>query len=59
MPVAPAAVGVNGQFTFARWGNPQLAPGGLLKLPIVFKDHEGREYNATFTLQMGPLTPAK
>jgi hypothetical protein len=54
---APAAKAV--EFSFARWGNPQLGPGGILKLPAVFKDDAGKEYNATVTLQMSTLIPAK
>jgi len=44
----------------ARWGNPQLTPGGILKLPIVFKDQAtGKEYTTTIALQMTPLLPVK
>ncbi len=65
MPVAPRppASGPGpecGQLAIARWGNPQLTPSGVLKLPVVFKDEAtGMEYNTTIVIQLNPLVPCK
>jgi len=61
MPHAPAGAGREcGQLAITRWGNPQLTPSGVLKLPVVFKDQAtGVEYNTTIVIQLNPLVPCK
>lgn len=57
---APGPITVSGSLEVARWGNPQLTPGGVLKLPVVFRDPStGKEYSTTISVQVGPLIPAK
>jgi len=50
----------SGQLQVSRWGNPQLKAGGVLKLPVVFKDPAtGKEYTTTISVQVSPLIPCK
>ncbi len=48
------------QLVLARWGNPQAKQGGVIKLPVVFKDKEtGNEYETSILVQVNPLVPKK
>ena len=48
------------KLVIARWGNPQVTGGGIIKLPVVFKDQTtGQEYSTLIAIQINPLTPAK
>jgi len=59
-PQQPAPSSPPGQLVVARWGNPQLTPGMVLKLPVVFKDQQtGKEYTTTVAVQISPLVPSK
>jgi mutual gliding-motility protein MglA len=58
-PVIPQ-VQLPGQLKVAKWGNPQLTPSGVLKLPVIFKDPDsGKEYVTSISIQMGDMKPKK
>lgn len=59
-PAPSAPPQSSGQLLVARWGDPQISPGGILKVPVVFMDEvTGSEYNSTITIQMTDLVPGK
>jgi signal recognition particle receptor subunit beta len=55
-PPIPTASG--GELVVSKWGNPQLTPSGIIKLPVTFKDNAtGTEYSTTIAIQLAPLVP--
>jgi mutual gliding-motility protein MglA len=63
-PPAPASAGAKSgaptKLVVARWGNPQVTSGGIIKLPLTFKDPAtGQEYTTLVAIQINPLTPSK